>query len=232
MSDLRYFDLSTPARYRLAMMRRDFESHAKRYPNCPEHAKPASWRAVRAYTLGNYRAAFCAGLNPGFNGEGFGRSQVWYSHSGPNFREETAIHERRDVWNARHTGYYTDAGGSETAWGIVARLPHGRFIAGYEWGETGERVYFPQVYTEESEACRAADSHAERFADDCREDSHKSRECAELEREREDKAIDLGALFALRNHHRFPNARDDVRELIETIRAIDARLQFEFSAYR
>lgn len=191
MSDLRYFDLSIKAPHRLAMMRRDFESHLKRYPHCPEHAKPATWRDVRRYTLGSYRAAFCAGLNPGFNGEGVGRSQVWYSHSGANFRDETAIHERRDVWNARHTGYYTDVDGSATAWGIVARLTHGRFIAGYEWGETGERVYFPEVYDDESEACRAADGHAERFADDCRADSYKAQEAWKLESEREDKARGL-----------------------------------------
>lgn len=231
MSDIRYFDLSIPAPRRLAMMRRDFEAHATKYPRCPEHAKPRTWRDVRRYTLGNYRGAFCAGLNPGFNGYGFARSRVWYSHTGANFRDETAIHDRRDVWNARHTGYYTDVDVYETAWGIVARLSHGRFIAGYQWGETGERVYFDEVYTDESEACRAADGHADTFAEQAREDSHMRNKADKLQRDREDKADELKKAIALRNNPRFPGARHEARELIADLRAIDETLRDEYADY-
>lgn len=160
---LTYFDLSIATPRRLAMMRRDFADHGKRYPHCPEHAKPASWRELRHYTLANYAAAHGT-LDTGSN-DG---NPVWYCHTGPYFGSRESFADEM-TGGPDHRGWFTDDEMQlEVARGIVARLSHGRFIAGYHWSANDERVYFPDVYTDEREAKRAADREAERFAEDCR----------------------------------------------------------------
>lgn len=169
MSDIRFFDLSIPAPKRLQMMREAFANHGKKYPHCPDHAKPQTWRNVRAWGLHSWESAFCTlDQAPG----------QWYAHTGPQFRDECFADEMTDS-PIDHTGWHTMANGETfkdgtgLARGIVARLPHGRFIAGYWWGDNGERVYFPEVHTCPRDAARAADSHAETFADSAREDSER-----------------------------------------------------------
>lgn len=240
MSKLAYFDISIPAPVRLAMMRRDFEQHAAKYPNCPDHAKPKTWRDVRGWTHKSYQAAFCAGLSAGFNGEGLGRVSVWYSHTGPHFRDETPVHDR-DAWavssREHHKGWYTEhdgttsRDGSGLAWGIVARLPHSRFIAGYQWGDNDERVYFSEIFSDEGKACRAADSHAESFAEMCKEDSYKNEQARELSESIEEAFTRLRECLALRNKACFARLRDEARELMATIREKRHELKTEFSGY-
>ena len=165
MSNSQYFNLSIPAPRRLAMMRADFAKHSTRYPHCPEHAKPTTWRSVRGWTHKNWQSAFATlsrGLNDG--------KPVWYSHGGPEFRNER---DADDVIDLNHTGWFTDTDCSDKAVGIVARLTHGRFLAGYRWTSNDERVYFPEVFTDENDAARRADSHAEWFAEQAREDSER-----------------------------------------------------------
>jgi hypothetical protein len=120
------------------------------------------WRRARNWTMKNYAAAYCSGINQGFDGE----SPIWYSHSGAQFRNER---DACDVVRLQHTGWFTDRYQDETAVGIIASLPHGRFIAGYRWTSNDERVYFDDVFTNEDDAARIADEHARVFAENCRD---------------------------------------------------------------
>lgn len=214
MSNLRYFDLSIPAPRRLAMMRRDFANHATKYPHCPEYAKPRTWRDVRAYRMDSYAAAF-ATLSRGENsGE-----RVWYAHVNPNFRGERFADEiaPRAIG---HQGWFTDTDDSETARGIVARLPHGRFIAGYYWTGNGERVYFPGVHDDERDAALMADEHARVFAELEREYQERCDALRETEGELEEKTRRLREALALRNRPGFTYARTEAVDLIAAVRML------------
>lgn len=124
------------------------------------------WRGARSWTMKNYATAYCSGINQGFDGAGHARSAVWYSHHGEQFRNER---DACEVLRMRHTGWFTDNYQDETAVGIIASLPHGRFIAGYRWTSNDERVYFDEVFTNEDDAARMADEHARAFAENCRD---------------------------------------------------------------
>lgn len=139
-----YPSLSIPAPRRLAMFRDEAASRT--------WARPMTWRDVRFATLRSE-----IGLGQGFNGA----TPVWYMHEGEDcFRRVRDAHE---IVRLDHTGWYTDAdenGGNELAIGIVASLPHGRFLAGYRLTVNGERVFFPSLFIDERDAARMADEHA------------------------------------------------------------------------
>jgi hypothetical protein len=120
-------------------------------------------------------------------------------------------------------GWYTDVDAYETAVGIVAGISHGRFVAGYRWSENNETVIFPEIYTHEEDAARAADSHAERFAEDCREGSYRFRAMTDAESALEDAVESLRDTWHLRRAGRRDS--DDVREAIETLRTAREALQ-------
>lgn len=225
----RYFDLSIPAPVRLSLMKSAFETHAQDYPHCPESARPKSWRDVRGTTHANLRA-YTADLDQGFNDEGYGKVPVWYCHTGPQFRDEKFVHECEE-FHGNHTGWYTNndgteyKDGSELARGIVGRLTHGRLIAGYWWGDNGERVYFPEVYSDMADAVKAADEHARVFAESAQEDSAKQyaifeleEKCTEAETEIAETKARLREALALRHNPSFPYMTERIGELIEDIR--------------
>lgn len=195
---------------------------ALRYAASQEPKRFEDWRAARQYGFGNWAAAYCA-LDQGKNGE----TPIWYCHTGPAFRGERFADECEN--GPDHTGWFSDVDQSEKVRGIVARLSHGRFIAGYHWSSNGERVYFPAVYTDETEAARAADSHAESYADDAREDSEKFEQARELEEKiaRMEKSLRPRIYARNRSFTDRAEVRDDIREL----RDMRARLQSEFSDY-
>ena len=83
--------------------------------------------------------------------------------------------------------------------GIVASLSHGRFIAGYWWGDNGESVIWPELYKDETEAALAADSHAESFAESAREDSERFDAMQDAERETEEKEQEFKLAFMARH---------------------------------
>jgi hypothetical protein len=169
---------------------------------------PTDWRAARSWGFHNWAAAYCM-LSQGMND----KKPIWYTHCGEYFRNEK---DAGEVCNLRHTGWYTDIDDCDTAIGIVAQLPHGRFLAGYRWTSNDERVYFPEIFDDEKEAARAADGHAERFAEVSREDSEKHHAACKLESRIDDNERRLRECIALR--HRMHYARGEARELIETIR--------------
>lgn len=234
MTNRQYFNLSIPAPQRLAMMRADLATHAARYPYCPEYVKPKTWRDVRSYRLDTWAAAFgtlCVGRD--------NDTRVWYSHNGEYFRDER---DASDILRLDHTGWFTDDGG-DTAIGIVGRLPHGRFIAGYRLTHNDERVYFPDVFNDEGDAAMMADEHARVFAESALEDDERFRAMFDAESLVESKESDLceawsdyrAAWCAYLTDHRHASAaikaRDWVRELISDLRAFRVELTDAKTAY-
>ena len=207
----KYLNLKIGAAQRLGFLRNAAKRHNEKFPS----GSAATWRAVRYATL-----THPGGLNPGLNGN----TPVWYSDTGAAFRREFYARECG-------AGWYTDIGCTMKARGIVVHLPHGKFIAGYEWDANDERVYFPELFDDETEAARAADGHAESFAEDCREHDEKFHEAQNLQDVAEDIAQQLAEKLALRNNPRFPSAREDARELLTELRDLRQRLRDEFADF-
>lgn len=209
-----YPSLKIGAATRLAMFR---EEAAGR-----NWSRPLTWRDVRFATL-----ASDTGLSQGFNGDGGARVPVWYTQDGRQpFRDERFCD---DVARIDHQGWFADADGDETVRGIVSRLPHGRFIAGYLSSVNGERVYFADLFDDEREAAHMADEHARVTAESEREDSERSREAFMLEGETESLLQRLRECIALRHRPCMAYVRGQARELVETIRANRKRLSSEFA---
>lgn len=122
---------------------------------------PGDWRGARHYTLRSYGWAH-GELSQGSND---GRP-VWYSMTGEYFRNERDAHS---IARLDHIGWYTDDFQEETVIGIVASLPHGRFLAGYRLTMNDERVYFGHVHDDERGAALMADEHARVIAERERE---------------------------------------------------------------
>lgn len=225
----KYFDLSIPAPKRLAMMRADFEAHTTKYPYCPEHAKPKTWRDVRG-TTHKSRGAYTAALLQGFNNG----KPAWYCHTGEQFRDEKFADEC--AGGPRHRGWYTNADcatykdGSGRARGIVGRLTHGRFIAGYWWGDNEERVYYPEVFAEETEAAQTADEHARVFAESAYEDNARFDAMQVAEFDCEEKLLEVQKAFALRHDWRF-GCFERVAHAIEELREAREELRVATAAY-
>lgn len=190
-----YPSLAVGASRRLALFRKE----AAR----PGWARPLTWRDVRFATLESHT---------GFDEGREGRRSIWYSHNSALPRERFA-----DECNGGpdHEGWFTDEDCNEKARGIVARLPHGRFVAGYYWSSSGERVYFPDVFGNERDAARAADRHAERFADSAREDSERFNAMTRAEGHAESVESDVRNAIAARNVSAYwrEHCRDRIEEL-------------------
>lgn len=242
MSNIKYFDLTIPAPKRLAMMRTDYANHAKRYPNFPERAKPGSWRDVRGTTLKSY-AAYFGRASRGLNDNG----PLLYGFDERSFPVRS-IRRAYDVDGSgvKHRGFYVDYDGAQgLIVPIVASLPHGRYLSGYNWTDNDELVLFlTEVFTDESEAARDADAEAERFAESCREDNERFMEMTRAEQLVEDQESDLCEEWAtykaawsayVANPLRFAKAARQAREavsgLIENIRASRAEFEAARRAY-
>ena len=171
-------------------------------------SKQIDWRKSR---YANFRSSDF-GLNRGLNsGE-----PIWYTNDGEQFRNERYCDE---VFSSiRHTGWWSDVHCDEKIRGIVAMLPHNRFIAGYESTCNDERVYFGEVFTDENDASRMADEHARISAEKEMEYSQKFDEANNLSYEIDEEISRLKECIALRNDPDFRYVRDSISECIETIR--------------
>lgn len=224
-----YLSLSIGAPRRLSILRANAEKHNARYGKNHMTGAPQDWKGARNWTF-----ASACGLDQGFNGTGRARVPVWYSHDdAAQFRRERFADECEEAPRSvrENRGYYTDCDGRETARGIVARLPHGRFIAGYFWSDNGERVYFGELYDDERDAAQAADGHAETFAEQARDDDAQYQAARDIEREIEEQEERLRECLAMRNHARHADKRDEARETIATIRAKRETLKTEYADY-
>jgi hypothetical protein len=213
------------SRARLAILRMIAADSVNNF-NPHTRLHPTDWRKARAYTLKSYEAAHGM-LDQGFNGDGLSKTPIWYSNNGAEFRNERDSHT---IVRSLPRGWYTDTDCGETAIGIVSRLTHGRFIAGYRWTSNDERVYFPEVFTDEDDAARAADGHAECFAESAREDSERQEAMCLAELDVEEKTLELQKAFALRHRAKF-GGFDRVRDAIEELRQARETLRDATAAY-
>ena len=139
-----------------------------------------------------------------------------------------------------HTGWFTNDGttckdGSGLARGIVVKLPpcpgfkDGRYLAGYWWGDTGEFVIWPELFTDVVEAARMADEHARVFADSAREDSARYEAMRDAEDTAEEKRKVARLAIMARNVSK--EHREMAREAIEDLRTALEFLSEATAAY-
>ena len=190
--------------------------------------------AKHVYTFASAANAY-AHLSAGFNGEGRHRVRVWYTHTGEYFRNERDAKDYLPL-HSRHQGlhgWYTDTDCRDTAVGIVAALPHSRFLAGYRWTSNGERVWFDTVHDDAKDAALTANEHARVFAEHAREDDERSRAANDLQYEIEEGARRVAELFALRhrNGRCFEHVRDELARALESLRAKRHTLTTEYGDY-
>lgn len=143
--------------------------------------------------------------------------------------------------NINHTGWFTNEhgetykDGSGKARGIVVTLParpgfpDGVFLAGYLWGDNGERVIWPDCFSDATDCASTADARAERFAEDQREHDTKWNAAREIEEENEGRFARLRECLALRNNPGFERLRDEALELIEAIKDARETLRTEYA---
>ena len=181
--------------------------------NLPPSMQCATWREARKETF----LTLAPELSQGFNGHGRARRPVWTTFKENVFRDERYADEVDG--GPDHRGWYADVDCSRKIRGIVARLTHGRFIAGYYSDDNGERVYFGKVYDDEKEAARAADQEAEQEAEAERDYDERWIEAQALADKIEQSETRVRELYALRNHHAFKaTARDELRNVCAIIR--------------
>jgi len=142
-----------------------------------------------------------------------------------------------------HIGWFTRADGttfkdgSGKCRGIVVSLPaahgfpNGRHLAGYCWGDNDERVLWPELYMDADTAACAADRYAERMAEAEREYNEKWEAARDIENEIETAFHRLRECIALRHHQCMAYVRDEIRELIETIKEKRKTLETEYADY-
>jgi hypothetical protein len=194
-----------------------------RVGNMPPSLQLASWKDARHWSIDGYESAYGM-LSQGMQG----KTPIWYTQAGQQFRDER---DAGSIIGLRHTGWYTD-GGDETAIGIVSRLSHGRFLAGYRWTSNDERVYFPEVFTDEEEAARMADEHARVFAEDAQEDNARFEAMCDAEMALDGLSQKVLRLCALRNHPTLGEcARADARDAIEELRTARKTFKEALDAY-
>ena len=174
--------------------------------------QPGDWRGARKTTIAEYESYF-GNLSTGFNGS----DRVWYSCNEEYFRNE------RDAYNGR--GYYADDSGTVIS-GIVASLPHGRFIAGYANSDTGERVYFDQVFDDSADAAHMADEHARVTAETEREYQERWRAAKELSDAEQEAREQVKRLWSARHNDA---VRELIRSCITTARDSREQLTNEYS---
>lgn len=179
-SKIPYVSLSIRAPERLAILR--------------SKSPTGNWRDARACGFHNGES-YSGQISPGFNPPG--KTPIYSTHAGPYFRDERFADDV--VANIRHKGWYSDTDCGATVRGIVARLPHGRFIAGYYWSDNGERVYYPESFDDATDAAHAADSRAERYAEICMEDSERFNAAQSLQSEIESLESDLREYLGVRH---------------------------------
>lgn len=165
-------------------------------------------------------------LSQGFNAG----TPIWSTFDGPQFRSEVDAH---DIIYLRHTGWFTTVDGDfgEKTVGIVARLPHGRFLAGYRWTANDERVYWPEAFDREEDAARMADEHARVFAEEESEAAAQFDAARELEDRIDSAILRVRELFHLRHHsaHRYQVAQ--LLELVADIRDWRETLATDYADY-
>jgi hypothetical protein len=219
-----------------ALARMCILKNAAAYTTAPDVRLPpsrqiADWRAAREYGFNNWAEAYSV-LSQGFNDSDCGpagpKKAIWYCHTGEQFRDERNADEISGA-GVNHHGWYSDADCSRTIYGIVGRLTHGRFIAGYANSDTSERVYLAEVYTDEKQAARAADHEAQRTAEDEKEYDESYQAASQLRDDMEQKLVRVRELIVMRNLCGFEYVRDELRNELQAVRDMRAKLKNDYS---
>lgn len=205
-----YPPLNIGAKKRLEIFRR--EACQKNW------VRQMNWKDVRFATLKSH-----TGLSQGFND----KTPIWHCHNATQLKEINA----HELLNSRIRGFYTNLDCDETAKAYIFKLNRGRYLAGYIWTANDERVIFPAIFDDETEAARAAVSHAESFADDAREDSERYERARQIEDEIEEKLNRrLECLKLARINWKRDLMREESEELREEIKALRDELK-KYSDY-
>jgi hypothetical protein len=126
-----------------------------------------------------------------------------------------------ELVSLRHTGWFLDSNQDEKARGVVVRLPHGRFLAGFEDGRGSWRCA-GQLFDTPEDAAHDADEQARIYAEEEFEYSEVWQEGAILSDVIEKKKNDVVELFSARHNKR---VRSDIRETIADIRAFEVEFK-------
>lgn len=147
-------------------------------------------------------------------------------------RDVRYVDEMRDVATIRHQGWFADSDGTGDRGvirGIVCRISHGRFLAGYHWSDNDEYCIVAKCYSDERTALFAADRLAERLAEDYREDDYQFRAMTDAEGHAESMEWDARMAYEARNVSA-PH-REHARERIGELRAARADVEKARRAY-
>lgn len=189
---------------------------------------------------GDWRVRAAIGANPhpnacpGWNGQGRYRTPILSSFrfSDMPARSFELAHDVKDA-RIRHTGWFADYEGHGyrgTVQGIVAHLPHGRYLVGYHWTDNGEYVLeADRTYADKTEAARAADESARIYAESLREDDERFSAMTDAESLCESKAKDVEDAYAARNTT--PRNRQWARDAVKELRDARAELERATEAY-
>lgn len=202
----RYLNLAIGAKRRLEILRSNAAPNA------------SAWRKVRYATFVSHD-----GLAHGLNG----KSPIWHAF-GPVFNRQTWCDE---VAEARigHTGWFVDNFQDNKYRGFVIALPHGRFLSGYVCSDSGEHVYFSDLFDDAKEAARFADGRAEWYAGEEREYQERWQEAQDLNEALSEAFTRLRECLVLRHKKCMTYVRDEIGELTDSIRTMRAKLATDFA---
>lgn len=188
-------------------------------------ARPDNWRKARYSRFSEPYPEAC----PGFNGKAPILSA--FDATALPVRGVQYADEIRGA-HLRHTGWFADESGDRgTIRGIVASLPHGRFLPGYYWSDNGEYVLFTaHAFDNIEDAARDADSESEKYADECREDDARFQAMCLAELDVETQTEELEKAIALRHREKF-GGKPRVRLYLEKLRVARETLADATRAY-
>lgn len=216
-----YLNLRVGAPRRLAALRlaaADINAH---------RITQATWRNMRYSTFADSR-----GLSDGFNGEGRSREAVWVTFDRDDLPGRMSYVDKTEGAHVDHRGWYTrDDGDSGVYRGFILRLSHGRMLAGYHSTDNDEYVIYTTIYDETRECAYAADRNAELMAEserDYQREGDAARDCQDAT---ETALQRLRECLALRNRACMAYVRDEIHELVETIRTNREKLAGEYAQY-
>jgi hypothetical protein len=169
---------------------------------------PTTWRTARYSKLSGDHGAACMGRNDN-------RPVITaFSESALPMRW---VKNADDMIHLKHRGWFTDIEGLESTRGIVAALPHGKFLAGYVWKVNDEHVLFLDIHDTPEDAAHAANRHAKRFAEYTREDAERFEAMILAEFDVEEKTPALQRALLLRKHSHL-GGRDRARDAVDALR--------------
>lgn len=138
-----YLNLKIGAKRRLEILRQSAKTG--------KWVQPMTWKNCRFGTFKNQHSLDWSG-------------DSWYTFEpGALSRQKYADEACKQI---DHGGWYTDSHYGGKARGIVVNLPHGRFIAGYEWSDNGEVVYYPEIFEDARELRETIIAARQTIADD------------------------------------------------------------------